>query len=233
MLETIREFALDKLQASGEADAVRHRHALACVALAEAAEPQLFGAGRMVCVKQLAADYDNLRTCLDWLLKHGEAELSCRFVGALTWWWYSLGRVRTGLDWTERVLACAAADNVVSSTRALFAAGVLAVMLGDLRLAQRRLEECALRCEQVGDEVCLADARIHLGIALASERPAEARALHQQALAVIRRMEDASRTAIALLSCEDRAQAWRSSGQLASYAGVSAGLVFASGSVPT
>jgi predicted ATPase/DNA-binding CsgD family transcriptional regulator len=205
MLETIREFALDELQSSGEVEHIRRRHALAYVGLAETAQPELIGAGRMAWAKRLAADYDNLRTGLDWLLDHGEAELSCRLAGALTWWWYPLGRVRTGLDWTERALACAGIDDGVSSTRALFAAGVLAVMLGDLRLALRRLAECAMRCEQAGDEAGLADARIHLGIALASERPAEARALHEQALAVIRRTEDASWTAIALLSCGDRA----------------------------
>ncbi|MGI9149588.1 MAG: ATP-binding protein [Chloroflexota bacterium] len=205
MLETIREFALDELEASGEAEAIRRRHALACVALAEAADPKLFGAQRMACVRQLAADYDNLRTALDWLLERGEAELSCRLAGALTWWWYALGRVRTGLEWAERALGCDGADNVAARASALFAAGALAVMLGDLALARRRLEECALRCQQTGDEAGLARARIHLGIALAAEQPAAARDLQEQALAVIRQLGDAGWTALALLSYGDRA----------------------------
>jgi predicted ATPase/DNA-binding CsgD family transcriptional regulator len=205
MLETIREFALNELEVSGELETIRRRHAVAYVALAEAADPLLFGAQRMDCVKRLAADFDNLRSALDWLLDRGDAELSCRLVGGLTWWWYPLGRVQTGLNWAERALGCGGPCDVAARARALFAAGVLAVMVGDLLLARRRLEECAMLCQEAGDEAGLAHAQIHLGIALAAEQPAEARALHSQALAIIRRVDDTSWTAVALLSCGDRA----------------------------
>jgi predicted ATPase len=164
MLETIREFALDELQASGEAEAVGRRHALTYLELAETAGPQLFGAGRLAWVKRLAPDSDNLRRALDWLLNHGEADSSCRLTGSLTWWWYPLGRVRTGLDWAERAHVCAGAHDAPSRNKALLASGVLAVMRGDLKFARRRLEECMLGYQQVGGDVGLAQSQIHLGI---------------------------------------------------------------------
>jgi predicted ATPase/DNA-binding CsgD family transcriptional regulator len=205
MLETIREFALEELQASGEAEEIRRRHALMCVDMAETAGPQLYGAGRMPWVSRLLPDFDNFRTALEWLLTHGEADLSCRLAGSLTWWWYPLGRVRTGLDWAERALECAGACEVPARNKALFASGVLAVMCGDLSLARRRLDECTLRRQEAGDMAGLAQAQIHLGIVMAMEQPAHARALHEQALAVIRQLDDPQSTALAFLSSGDRA----------------------------
>jgi predicted ATPase/DNA-binding CsgD family transcriptional regulator len=205
MLETIREFALDELAASGEAEDIRRRHALACVALAEAADADLFGARRMVFVNGLAADYDNLRTALTWLVEHREADLSCRLAGALTWWWYPLGRVRTGLEWAEQALGCQAGGASPAQAKALFAAGALALFLGDALLARRRLDESQSLCEALSDDAGLAHARLLLGIAISAENPAAARALQEHALAVIRQVGDPGWIALALLSCGDRA----------------------------
>jgi predicted ATPase/DNA-binding CsgD family transcriptional regulator len=205
MLETVREFALEELDASGEAEAIRRRHALTWVAVAEAADTELLLAHRTACVARLAADFDNLRTALTWLLDHEEADLSCRLVGALTWWWYQFGRVGTGLAWAEQALACHGTAGSTARAKALFAAGALALMLGDDSLARPRLEQAAALFQALGDKAGVAHTRIHLGIVMAVESPAEARSLHEQALAVIRQIGDASWTALALLSCGNRA----------------------------
>ena len=206
MLETIREFALEQLEASGEAEDTRQCHALAYVALAEAAEPELFGGRRMAWVRRLAADYDNLRTALSWLLDHHEADLSCRLAGALAWWWYPLGRVSTGRDWAEQALACDGTDACSPSrAKALFTAGALALFVGDDQLARRRLEASGSMCERLLDEAGSARARLYLGIILGPRRPAGARALQEQALAVFRQRGDALWTAVALLAGGDRA----------------------------
>jgi predicted ATPase len=93
LLDTIREYAVGQLEASGEAEAIQRRHALAFVAVAESAAPELAGARRTKTVQRLAADFDNLRNALAWLIQHGHADLSCRLTGALVWWWYPLGQV--------------------------------------------------------------------------------------------------------------------------------------------
>ena len=74
MLETIREYALELLEASGEAEALRRRHLHYFLALAEAADTQM---------PQLAADLDNLRAGLRWALQHGEIELALRLSSML------------------------------------------------------------------------------------------------------------------------------------------------------
>jgi predicted ATPase/DNA-binding CsgD family transcriptional regulator len=206
MLETIREFALDQLEASGEAEAIGRRHALAYVALAEAAEPELFGARRMAWVTRLAADYDNLRTALSWLLDRQEADLSCRLAGALAWWWYPLGRVSTGRDWAEQALGCAGADACSPPlAKVLFTAGALALFAGDDQLARRRLEASGLVCEKLRDAAGLARARLYLGIILAPTDPVRACRVQEQALAVFRDLGDARWLGVALLACGDRA----------------------------
>src|ERR687885_1479028 len=103
------------------------------VGFTEAAEPSLFSAQRMDTVAQMATEQDNLRAALVWLLDNGEAELSCRLTGALTWLWYPLGQVREGRSWAEQALN-AAAEHQPSPGRAkaLFTAGALALFLGDV-----------------------------------------------------------------------------------------------------
>ena len=86
MLETAREFALDLLEASGEADAVRRRHADFFATFAEQAEPQLQGAGQAAMVARLEREEDNFRQALRWTLERGDAaaqEQGLRLAGAL------------------------------------------------------------------------------------------------------------------------------------------------------
>jgi predicted ATPase/DNA-binding NarL/FixJ family response regulator/DNA-binding XRE family transcriptional regulator len=206
MLETIREFALEQLEASGEADAIRRCHALAYVALANAAGPELFGSQRAARVRELAADFDNLRTALMWLLDHGEAELGCDLTGALTWWWYPLGRVSTGRDWVEQALVCTRPDDrSPAHAGALFSAGVLALFTGEVASARRRLDESACHYAQLGDVTGQARAHLYLGIALGADDPTRARRLQEEALAVFHGVGDPRMIAMALLCCGDRA----------------------------
>ena len=89
MLETIREYGLEQLSASGEETAVRDAHAAWCVALAERAEPELTGPEQAVWVRRLEADLGNLRAAQQWLAARGDAESSLRLAGAIGWFWSS------------------------------------------------------------------------------------------------------------------------------------------------
>src|ERR671932_722818 len=176
MLETIGEFAREQLAASGEREAIRRRHALTMVGFAEAAEPRLFSGRRMATVAQIAAEQDNLRAALGWLLDNGEAELSCRLTGALGWLWYPLGQVREGRAWAEQALS-AAGEQPPSPGRAkaLFTAGGLALFLGDTAVARCRFEQCVSLYQELGDDMGVARARLYLGMAIAPEDAAGAR----------------------------------------------------------
>jgi predicted ATPase len=81
MLEPIRQYAREKLEASGEADEVRGRHTAFFLALAEEAEPELAGPEQRLWVERLEGEHDNLREAVSWVLDRGETEPGLRFGG--------------------------------------------------------------------------------------------------------------------------------------------------------
>src|SRR5262249_16187340 len=87
MLDTLHEYALEQLEASGEAEMLRERHAACFLALAEAAEPRLQTHEQARWLNRLEADHANLRAALEWALGQRRAETSLRLAGALTWFW--------------------------------------------------------------------------------------------------------------------------------------------------
>ncbi|MDO8677544.1 MAG: hypothetical protein Q7R30_03145 [Acidobacteriota bacterium] len=110
MLETIREYALEHLEASGEGEALRRRHAHFFLELAEEAEPHLMSAGREPWLVRLDAEHNNLRAVLRWAADNGETETGLRLVGALRWFWYYRGHIGEGFQWAENLLAMPAAS---------------------------------------------------------------------------------------------------------------------------
>ncbi len=87
MLETIREFAAQRLAEAGEVDLIHTRHRDHYLALAEAAEPELLGPDEDRWRARLTAEQDNLRAALAWSQDHGDAEAMARMVAALVWFW--------------------------------------------------------------------------------------------------------------------------------------------------
>src|SRR5262249_14288899 len=92
MLETIREFLIDRLEASGEVDLIRRRHAVYVVALAETADRSLLGPQQVAWLNRLDREHDNIRAALTWCRPDdrsrpdcGRTELGARLVGALFW----------------------------------------------------------------------------------------------------------------------------------------------------
>ena len=91
MLEPIRQYALEKLEGSGEAGEVHNRHAAFFFAMAEEAEPELAGPQQRMWVERLEGEHDNLRGALSWVLQRGQAELGLRFGAALWRLWFARG----------------------------------------------------------------------------------------------------------------------------------------------
>ena len=105
MLETIREYGLERLAASGEEDAVRDAHAAYYLALAEAAETGLRGAEQVAWLDRLEAEHDNLRAALGWLPGRGAVEAALRLAGALWFFRWVRGYYAEGRDQCEALLA--------------------------------------------------------------------------------------------------------------------------------
>src|SRR5205823_4439375 len=96
MLETVREYALERLDESGEASAVHRRQVLNAVQFAEMADVELRGPQQAAWFTRLEREHDNLRTALDWCEAQGYAEPAFRLAGALWWFWSAHGHVGEG-----------------------------------------------------------------------------------------------------------------------------------------
>ncbi|HEU5102309.1 MAG TPA: tetratricopeptide repeat protein, partial [Roseiflexaceae bacterium] len=213
MLETIREYALERLAAQGEAEALRERHLAYYLALAEAAEPHLRGAEQIVWADRLEVEHDNLRAALAWAHQHGaddgssaaDAEAELRLAGALFWFWDIRNYQIEGRRWLEGALARTGAPaRTAARAMALFAAGRLTAHWGDYVAGGARLEESVALWRELGDKRGLALALTYangLGwVALYERRVAEARALFAEGVALWRELGDKWGLAMALWS---------------------------------
>jgi predicted ATPase len=167
MLETIREYASEKLEALGEADELRRRHAEYFLALAEEAFPELKGSPRPW-LDRLEADHDNLRTVLDRLESAGRTHEALELAGALYRFWNQRGYLLEGGDRLERLLARERAGTS-ARVRALHGAAVMASATGDPGTAEKRAEEARDLARTLGDVWGEAYAVYMLGMA-ATER---------------------------------------------------------------
>jgi predicted ATPase/class 3 adenylate cyclase len=168
MLETIREYAAERLQESGEADELRRRHAEHFLALAEEAEPHLRGDPKEW-LDRLEPDHDNLRAAFDHLEAAGETQLVLRLAGALTNFWTLRGHLAEGRRRVEDALA---ADERPTSARAkaLNAAGEFAGFTGDLALERTRAQEALALHTELGNDWGSALSRYALANVAAAER---------------------------------------------------------------
>jgi len=168
MLETIHEFAREKLEQSGEAEGTRRLHAEYFLALAKEAEPELVGQDQVAWLDRLEAEHDNFRAALSWSLERedtelGLRELGLRLAGALWWFWYVRGHWREGRRWCEEGLQRADAAPQLVRARALLGAGGLMYKLGDLEMSVERLERSLALYRQSGDSQGAATCLGYLG----------------------------------------------------------------------
>jgi tetratricopeptide (TPR) repeat protein len=163
MLETIHEYADEKLVESGETEDIRRRHADYFAGLAAQAEPELFAAGQGYWIARLRCEHDNLRAALAWSLEGADVTLGSQIAGALQEFWYGEGFIAEGLRWTARALA--RADDIPPGTRAtlLNAAGHLAFAQGDYEAGKHFHRQALTISQESGDDVGRAWALIFLG----------------------------------------------------------------------
>jgi predicted ATPase/DNA-binding CsgD family transcriptional regulator len=170
LLETLGEYARERLAASGEMDAVERCHARFFRDLAERAEPELYGRGQLEWFEKLKREYPNVRAALRWAIGCGEAEIALRIGGALGWFWEMRGHHTEGRRWLSEMLALpTAAARTAPRARALGKAGFLIWVQGDFELARTLEEESLAIARELGDRSQIGWALSCLGCVARSE----------------------------------------------------------------
>jgi predicted ATPase/class 3 adenylate cyclase len=170
MLETIREFGAEQLEAAGEAEAARERHASYFLAAAEAAEPHLRGLQQKSWLDGLELEHDNLRAALRRVIDMGQAQKGLRLVGTLWRFWHLHGHLAEGRRWAEEVLALPAASaRTAERAKALTALGGLVYWQEDVPATRRAYEEALEIARELGDRSAEAEGIYNLGYVPAYE----------------------------------------------------------------
>jgi len=198
MLQTIRDFAKERLEESGDAHRIRDRHVEAFLALAQKGEPHLFGPARREWLDRLEIDHDNFRAALDWCLESGNARQAMRLAGAFWRFWQMRGHIHEGRTRMANILAMPKSQDFPQDRAlALEAAGGLAYWQADMDIAQGFYDECLALTRQVGDKRAIANAIYNAGFPMTVSRKTIPRAklLYQEALTLFRELGDDGRIA--------------------------------------
>jgi predicted ATPase/class 3 adenylate cyclase len=210
LLETIRQYARDKLLAASEAERVQDRHLEYCAQLAEAAEPHLRDAEQLAWMQRLEREHDNLRAALAWALEGGKRHSMLRLAGALAYFWDLRGYWSEGCKWLDDALdldtrqqgggAAAQSANeptlpthgdVALRARVLYGAARLHVWaLMDFHGSLARIEESLRLWRELGDKWWMAVALEHVGFLLFGPDHDTATARLEEGVALAREVED-------------------------------------------
>ena len=154
MLETVRQYGVERMKEAGEFDAVSRRYAEHFLEMMEAAEPSLIGGSAPPdLLAHLVAEQDNLRAASTWAVEDASrADLGLRFVGALYWFWYALGQFREARELTNRALAMDDGGDVRLRGRALATSALIALFQGEYALACAHFEVAIPLLRAASDE---------------------------------------------------------------------------------
>jgi tetratricopeptide (TPR) repeat protein len=214
LLETIHEYAWERLASSAEAPSIQQRHAFYYLALAEAAEGQLRSSEQLTWLDQLEAEHDNVRAELAWSLETDQrpttndqrpminekqrttdngqrTELGARLANALWWFWVVRGHVSEGRAWLDQMLANSSRTAETIRAKLLLRAGWMAQRQGDIARAGKLFQEGLALSEELGDRQNMAWALSFLGGAALRQADLErAAALCNQSLMLFQELDD-------------------------------------------
>jgi predicted ATPase/class 3 adenylate cyclase len=163
MLESIREYGAEQLEASGEAGPTWDRHGSVFLALAEAAEHHLRGTDRKRWLDELELEHDNLGAALRRALERGRAKEGLRMVGALWRFWHVRGHLAEGRRWAEDMLALpGASPRTAERGKALTALGGVAYWQEDIPATRAAYEEALTIARELGDRSAEAEGLYNL-----------------------------------------------------------------------
>ena len=191
MLETIREYAVERLEESPLEEELRRKHAEYFLALAELGEPKLIGPDAGHWLERLEREHDNFRTALSWAGAAGQFELELRLAGALQVFWRLRGHLHEG---TSRLEAALGRGNDAPGTvraKALHAVGILVARQGGHHRAWELFEEALSLFREAGNEDRAARTLAELGtLALLAEDHERATALYEETIPLFRKAGD-------------------------------------------
>ena len=162
-LETIREYALRQLEASGEREAAQRRHAEYYLALAERVEPNLYGRDQSSAVAMLTLEQDNLRAALEWAIEGRETELAQRLCGALGMFWEARTTFQEAHRWIDVALKMPGQVTSAIRARLLMAASRLALWEVACERSRELAGEALALYEALGDEAGKTHAIFQIG----------------------------------------------------------------------
>jgi predicted ATPase len=190
LLETIRQYAWEKLQEAGEEEASRTQHLGTYCRLAQEVEPKLYGALQLEGLAQLDAEQGNIRTALEWGLGHG-LEDGARLAAALFWYWHLRPVHRAdGYLWLQRALASEAGRPKPLRAQLLARAGHMSLVVGGASRSVKTCQESIALFRELGDRAGTAFPLATLGAFVCVQQADSARgkslleeslALYQQA----------------------------------------------------
>lgn len=169
MLETVREYALERLEASGEEESVRQAHAEHYLTLAEEAEPELRGPRQVAWMERLDTEQGNLRSAMRWLLEQEKLEKAVRLGWALWVFWWIRGHFTEGRPLMDVALSKGKDMPAALRAKASFVAGTMALGQADFESAAALLEESLALFRELGDGRGTAYALGSAGIAAARQ----------------------------------------------------------------
>jgi predicted ATPase/DNA-binding SARP family transcriptional activator len=201
LLETVQQYAAERLVSDGRQDATQEKHLVWFLALAEEAETHQSGPEQESYLRRLDTEYGNLRAALSRSAAGtGKAEEGLRLAGALWWYWRARGRFREGVECLEAALARegAQAETPVRA-RTLNLAGDLANCRGDFASARALNAESLAIYRKLGDRRGIAHSLNGLGLVAGAQGDyRQARTYHEESLALRREIGDRQEVAISL-----------------------------------
>ncbi|HET9221890.1 MAG TPA: tetratricopeptide repeat protein, partial [Roseiflexaceae bacterium] len=192
MLETIHEYARERLEQRRELEELRRRHADYFLALAEAAEPHLQGPNQAAWLNRLETDYDNLRSALAWSqAAGGNTNLGLRLVAALWPFWWAHGYHSEGRQWLAAALSTGSNASTTARASALMGAANLAFIQDEHAQAHVLGTDALVLARNLGDRRVIAAALNLLGrVALGQSNNEQAFMLAEESLTLSRELGD-------------------------------------------
>ena len=191
LLETIRQYAREKLFQMGDEDQVRDHHLDYFMQLAERVEPEFTGPDQVMWMERLEVELDNIYTALEWSL-HRDVQAGLRLASALRWFWVTRDYLRAGSERLSQLLACPQASvHTPTRAKALTVQSILVVYLTDASQARILAEESIALYRELGDERGVADGLLSLAASyLASDPYLKARSLIEDSIMHYRDLAD-------------------------------------------
>jgi tetratricopeptide (TPR) repeat protein len=156
MLETMRQYGVSELKKQGEIEEAHGRHTAFFVTLAEKVDNGLRYSRQKESLNLLDSEHENLRAALGWSIDNGETDLAFRLVAAMGWYWFMRGHWGEAARWLTKVLKFNSPASQIFRAKAIYRAGGLELIRGNLVGTVELVEEASQTCRAQGDEEGLA-----------------------------------------------------------------------------